>query len=185
MYKIGDTLNPLDIKATVTKNSNDIASIKYYVDGTLVNTKDSTTDSTLPNGGAYTYQYTTDITSTTKIKVVVNDGDTDVPKEIEIKFVSPYYYGASATNVVTSTTGLTESVEDKGDKTINFVCNNEYAVFMYPTSYGNITTILDENGFNCTTDFTMSTTTVDSVTYNVYVSNNPLSTSGFKYTFKL
>ena len=61
----------------------------------------------------------------------------------------------------------------EGDKTINYVCNNEYAVFMYPSSYGNITTILDENGFNCTTDFTLSTTTIDSVSYNVYVSNNP------------
>ena len=185
VYKKGDTLNPLDIKATVTKNSNDIVSIKYYVDTTLVDTKDSSTDPTLPTGGTFTYQYTTDITTDSTIKVVVNDSTKDVTKTVKIIFVNPYYVGASATNVVTSTTGLTETVEDKGDKTINYVCNNEYAVFMYPSSYGNITTILDENGFNCTTDFALSTTTIDSVSYNVYVSNNQLTTSGFKYTFKL
>lgn len=185
VYKVGDIVNPLDIKATVTNNSNNIVSIKYYVADTLVDTKDSTTDSTLPSGGTFTYQYTTNITTASKIKVVVNDGTKDVPKELTIKFVSPYYVGVSATNVITNTTGLTDKVEDKGNKTINFVCNNEYAVFMYPSSYGNISAILDENGFNCTTDFTMSTTTVDSVSYNVYVSNNPLTTNGFSYTFKL
>lgn len=185
VYKKGDTVSTLDIKATVTKNSNDIVDIKYYVDTTLVDTKDSSTDPTLPTGGAFTYQYTTAITVDTTIKITVNDGTKDVTKTVKIEFVSPYYYGASASSTVTATTGLTESAEKKGDKTVKYTANGEYIVFMYPSSYGNLTSILDQNSFENIQDFTLTTSTIDSVSYNIYTTNNVCYCTDFSYTFKL
>ena len=101
-----------------------------------------------------------------------------------LQFILPYYYGASNTSSVSSFTGLSSSVTAKGQKTFNYTTNNQYMVFAYDSSYGNLKTILDGNGFDVTGGWTKSTVTVGGFSYFVYVSNSPTTDTNAPFTFK-
>lgn len=101
-----------------------------------------------------------------------------------LTFIQPYYYGKSATPTVSDFTGLTENVTAKGQKTFNFTTNNEYMVFAYDSSYGNLKSILDGNGFETIGGWTKNTVTVDGFSYFVYVSNSPTTDTNAPFTFK-
>lgn len=178
VYKKGSSIASVTMTATVTKKSNPITAVEFYVGGVLVDTQTGAT------GGTFTYTRTTAITSDTTFKVIVRDGTSSPEASKSVVFVNPYYYGASSSATVTDTTGLSELVETKGNKTKAYTLSNEYAVFMYPASYGNLKSILDPNNFENLADFNKSTATIDSVSYNVYVSKNPITCTNFNYTFK-
>ena len=101
-----------------------------------------------------------------------------------LTFIQPYYYGASNSSTISSFTGLTESVTAKGNKTFNYTTNNQYMVFAYDSSYGNLKTILDGNGFDVTGGWTKNTVTVDGFSYFVYVANSPTTDTNAPFTFK-
>lgn len=177
LYKVGDSISTLDMIVNATKKSNDIVSIKYYVGDTLVDTKDSTTDTDIANGGSYTYSYATAITSNTTLKVVVNDGNKDVTKTINIKFINPMYFGYSDGT-------LTEILKEKVNYTTpSLTCDEKIIVFKYPKSYGQLTQILDPNGFDNINSFTVTEETINSVDYYVYTSGS-ITVNDFKFTFK-
>ena len=173
VYEVGSTISSLSITANVTKNSNAIANTKFYVGGTLVNTNTTQTDT-----GSITYNYTSGITSTTNVKSVVNDGKNDTTSNvITINFVYPMYVGLESGT-------LTKLVRVKGNYTYsNITCTNDSVIFKYPSSYGDLKSILDPNGFENLSSFTKTTETINSVSYNVYTSGKA-TLSGFSYTFK-
>ena len=177
LYKVGDSISTLDMIVNATKKSNNIVSIKYYVGDTLVDTKDSTTDTDIANGGSYTYSYATAITSNITLKVIVNDGNKDVTKTINIKFINPMYFGYSDGT-------LTEILKEKVNYTTpSLTCDEKIIVFKYPKSYGQLTQILDPNGFDNINSFTVTEETINSVDYYVYTSGS-ITVSDFKFTFK-
>ena len=91
----------------------------------------------------------------------------------------------STTGTLTETdiTSLTKKVEAKGSKTINYTTSQSHMVFAYPSSYGAIKSIIDQNGFNVTDSFTKSTVTVNSVEYYVYVSNQCSGSYTMKFNY--
>lgn len=101
-----------------------------------------------------------------------------------LTFIQPYYYGISNTATIADFTGLTENVTAKGQKTFNYTTNNQYMVFAYDSSYGNLKTILDGNGFDVTGGWTKSTLTVDGFSYFVYIANAPTTDTNAPFTFK-
>lgn len=101
-----------------------------------------------------------------------------------LTFIQPYYYGASNSSTIADFTGLTASVTAKGQKTFNYTTNNQYMVFAYDSSYGNIKTILDGNGFDVTDGWQKSTVTVNGFSYYVYVSKSPTTDTNAPFTFK-
>lgn len=101
-----------------------------------------------------------------------------------MNFIQPYYYGKSASSTIADFTGLTKDVKAKGNKTYKFTTNNEYMVVAYDSSYGNLTSILDGNGFETIGGWTKSSITVDGFTYFVYVSNSPTTDTNAAFTFK-
>ena len=101
-----------------------------------------------------------------------------------IQFIQPYYYGKSASSTISDFTGLTSDVKAKGQKTYKFTTNNEYMVMAYDSSYGNLSSILDGNGFETIGGWTKSSITVDGFTYFVYVSNSPTTDTNASFTFK-
>jgi hypothetical protein len=44
-------------------------------------------------------------------------------------------------------------VELPSDKTLSFTSNNQKLYFAYPSSWGSVNNIIDENGFNNTSDW--------------------------------
>jgi hypothetical protein len=101
-----------------------------------------------------------------------------------LQFILPYYYGKSASSTISDFTGLTANVTAKGQKTFNFTTNNEYMVFAYDSSYGNLKSILDGNGFETIGGWTKNTVTVGGFSYFVYVSNSPTTDTNAPFTFK-
>ena len=177
LYKIGEVVNSIDLIATVTKKSNNIENIKYYIDGVLVNTKDETTNTGIGNGGTYTYTYSTPFSTDTTFKVDVYDGKNTTTKTIKVEFVNPFYCGLASST-------LQEILQKKGAYTYNNItCNNDSIVFKYPKSYGTLTSILDSNNFENISAFTRSEEVINSVDYYVYTSAVTTVTN-FKFIFK-
>lgn len=102
-----------------------------------------------------------------------------------IEFILPRVHGISATATISDFTGLTETLErKKNETTLNFAPNNQHVVFAYDAAYGDLTSILDINGFENISGFTKSNLTVDGQLYAVYVMDNKTTDAGARYTFK-
>lgn len=148
-------------------------------------TTQTLTDCTLADETVRTATYNSDITTNKTFTLSANDGKNNVSKSISYTFVSPYYVGVSSTDTLTETDikALTKKVEVKGNKTINYTTAQSYMVFAYPSSYGAISSIIDQNGFNVTDSFTKSTVTVNSVEYYVYCSNQCSGSYTMKFNY--
>ena len=56
--------------------------------------------------------------------------------------------------------------------------------FAYPSEYGALSKIADQNGFDITSTFSATTYMNGSVSYRVYCTTTPNTLSGFNVTFK-
>lgn len=98
----------------------------------------------------------------------------------------PFLYGYDAANNISGTT-LYDNLSAIGKQiigkpssiAITYNFTNKYQYFTYPAAYGDLTKVLDPNGFDVTTAFTKSVVSVTSTgiaanwtaNYNSYVSN--------------
>ena len=148
-------------------------------------TSQTLTNCTLSSTDIRKTSYTSDITSNKTFTLNASDGKNNVSKSVSYTFVNPYYIGVSSTDTLTETDikALTKKVETKGNKTINYTTSQSYMVFAYPSSYGAISSIIDQNGFNVTDSFVRNTVTVNSVEYYVYVSNQCSGTYTMKFNY--
>jgi hypothetical protein len=101
-----------------------------------------------------------------------------------VNFIQPFYWGKVASKPVSSFTGLTESVTAKGQKTVSYTTNNEFMVFAYDKSYGNLTSILDPNGFEVIGGWSKATLTVGGFDYYVWTADLATTDTGANFTFK-
>ena len=169
-YEIGST-----VKAPITFNWS------YNKDITT----QTLTDCTLTDNTIRTATYNTDITTNKTFTLSASDGKNNVSKSISYTFVNPYYTGVSSTDTLTETdvTALAKKVVAKGTQTVNYTTSQSHMVFTYPSSYGAIKSIIDQNGFNVTDSFTKSTLTINSAEYYIYVSNKCSGTYVMKFNY--
>lgn len=109
-------------------------------------------------------------------------GSVNAPSKT-IEFILPFYHGVNAAESVTDLVGMTEDLTKKGNKTYSYTANNEYLYVAYDSSYGDLTSILDENNFENKDNFILSTVTHEGMTYKVYRSLYAITGSP-KFTFK-
>lgn len=188
IQKIGTTISSVNMTATIVKGNNPITNVKYYVGASLVDTKDSTTDPAIVNGGTYTYEYTTPFSTDTTFKVDVLAGDHTETATRKIQFINPYYTGSSTTSTISDFTGLTEEIVVKNTKKeVTYgVTDNEYLVFAYDKRYGSLTSIKDENNFENIGSWNKSELTVGGQNYFVYITQLPVTIeTTFKYIFTI
>ena len=180
-FEKGTTQNVSTATVSITLGSKQITSIKVLDSSNNV-LAEKTSGITTSNS----FTLNKSVTNNTNFKAIVTDGTTSkTVTSGTFTFVNPYYYGAindGATLTETLIKGLTKSISSKGTKTFTITMNQQKAVVAYPSSYGNLTKILDENSFNVTDTFVKNTLTIDNVNYYVYVLNTP-ATSTMKYTF--
>ena len=104
-------------------------------------------------------------------------------------FVYPYYYGAiNADAENPDIQSLSKLVQLKQDTKITFSFVNQCAIFCYPASYGDLSDILDPNGFNITPTFNkgyidVARTSGETVKYVVYKSKSASTVDGYKVSF--
>lgn len=187
--KVNDTVSSLVITATVTKKTNNIASVKFYVDNVLVKT--ITTGVT--SGGTFTYTHNFDTPTNTdfNVKVIAEDiEELTGTKSQNIKFVGKSYYGYVESTVgeptATQIKALQNSIlkDSKGFVYSGITFDYNKVVYAYPSSFGALTSIKDvENNINYTSSFTKTTVTVDGISYYCYTQNDASQAVGINITF--
>jgi len=195
VFEVG-TNNNININGTTTANDETIFSngtlkrdgIDIYLFGS--NLSFSTTDNFSP-----TTQQTINYRA---YQDVGNNGNSTTiqSNNIQVNSVYTFLYGVSSANLESGGTAiytaLNKLVQLKSNKTVVLNGTNGYIYFAYPSSYGNLTSILDQNGFEQITAFTKYTATVTSVglpnnysvTYYIYKLNNITSPTNWSYQFK-
>lgn len=119
-----------------------------------------------------------DITATLK----ANDS---LIKATTIHVVNYSYTGlvSASTTTVTDPTGLTPIVKYGRYYEYQYNQANQKIVYLYPTLYGLLTSIVDQNGFEGISGFEKQTITINNVQYYLYISKIP-ATSNVTLTFK-
>ena len=176
IYEYGDSsYSPLDISWSINKLPESL-SISGPNGSTTLNVTDTSfqdTYSVNPTNGI-------GIPSTRTWTITTGDDQSTVFESRSINWVYPFFYGEDA-SILSSGTGienLTKLVQSKSDKTVEINTNSEFIYYAYPSHYGDLSTILDGNGFNVTGSFTKYTSNVvhalsnTTVVYIIYKSNS-------------
>lgn len=186
----GVTTTVTYVNAVVTRKSEPIASVDLYNGGTLVESKNAG----VADGGTIRFDQTINVTDTTTLYVKATDTKPVTVQDTAATYtyVYPYFYGtvAEGTSMTSEAVlALTKDVAVKGEKTYTYNLDNDCAVIAYPKAYGNLTSVLDRNGFDNLASFSLTEVQVTGTdgtaqAYNVYV-KTPATATGFAMTFNL
>ena len=183
-----DSINSLTISAIVTKKTNDIKKIEYFVNNSLVKTNET---AGVAAGGAFPYIYNTTIDDDVTIKVVVTDveGMTATASKT-ITFIGQSYYGLVDAGTGEPAEALVKTLNKTLKNTKKYVYSGittDWAkiCYAYPAELGKLTSIMDKvNNFNYTTSFQLNTKTIDGISYYVYTLIEPTGADGVELTFE-
>lgn len=178
--KVAETLASITINANVTKKTENIKEIRFYVDNVLVNT-----DTAHPNGGlvSYTHTFTSPTNTTFNVKIECEDikgATSKVSANTNVYFVGKSYYGVVEDNGTSF--AITESLikglsktEVKIKKALTYKNINATfgrIVYAYPKdlpSGGALTSIKDQGtGWSVFDSYTSQEITIDGITYLCY-----------------
>lgn len=205
-YEKGHVINGTTMKLTITNPGSITVSmtgavIKFYVGNTVVDTKNYIAGT---NSYSFAYNQQIKIDTTVKAELVVNGKNFNGTGNF--KFIYASYYGKISGDIDLSTansiisawtinnsTGVknigTGSYEKKliGSKALNRTginLNDEKFYYMYPESFGALSSILDGNGFDqldgyTINTFSLTTTNGDTVSYKIYTLTDPTTGTGF------
>ena len=178
--KVAETLASITINANVTKKTENIKEIRFYVDNVLVNI-----DTTHPNGGlvSYTHTFTSPTNTTFNVKIECEDiksATSKVSANTNVYFVGKSYYGVVEDDGTSF--AITESLikglsktEVKIKKALTYKNINATfgrIVYAYPKnlpSGGALTSIKDQGtGWSVFDSYTSQEITIDGITYLCY-----------------
>lgn len=178
--KVTETLARITINANVTKKTENIKEIRFYVDNVLVNT-----DTAHPNGGlvSYTHTFASPTNTTFNVKIECEDikgATSKVSANTNVYFVGKSYYGVVEDDGTPFT--ITESLikglsktEVKIKKALTYKNINATfgrIVYAYPKdlpSGGALTSIKDQaTGWSVVDSYTSQEITIDGITYLCY-----------------
>lgn len=111
-------------------------------------------------------------------------------KEVTATFVAPSYYGVLSGNASENEIkSLGKNLFLPDNKTLSFTPLEQRFYFAYPSSFGELSKIKDQNGFDITDDFilrvenfTMEDSTIES--YNIYEFNSDTTQTNFLILFE-
>ena len=190
IFEKGNNQTITSVKVVVTKKSEKITKIEVLQGSNVLISQE---DSTIANGGTFTYSINVPVNSSNVQltgKVTDAAGTVKSSTTASFNFVYPYYIGVCSENDTINESlikGLTKRIEAKGTKNISYTTEQQKMIFAYPKSYGSIKKILDPNSFDVTNTFTRTEIKItgldgSSQSYYVYV-NNASTVSGFTMTF--
>lgn len=177
------------LTANVTLTSNPIAAVRFYQGATLL----TTFTGTIPAGGSETYTYSTPFTDNITFSAQADDTNpTTVSASASFTFVYPYYNGAGAVGLTPAqVSALTKDVI-VSTATVNrtiAATAGQVLYFAYPAAYPSLTSILDVNGFETISDWTLTTANITGLdataqSYKIYEFNNPVAAGSYFYSFR-
>ena len=185
---VTDSVTTILLKATVTKKTQNVTKVAFYVGDTLVN--EITTG--VAAGGNFQYQYTPDtaIHTDTTFKATATDGKQTSTSTFSINFVAKSYYGICDADVSDPSETViksgTSNLKDTRNLTYSGITTSWGKVFYaYPKSFGALTYIKDEvNNINYFDSFQRSEVQVDGIAYYCYTLIQPTAAEDNQITFK-
>lgn len=182
-----DSINSLTINAIVTKKTNDIKKIEYFVNNSLVKTNETGVTA----GGTFTYIYNTTINDDVTIKIVVTDSEgMTATASKKITFIGQSYYGLVDAGTGEPSEAIIKALNKKLKDTKKYVYSGittDWAkiCYAYPAELGKLTSIMDKvNNFNYTTSFQLNTKIIDGISYYVYTLIEPTGADNVELTFE-
>ena len=182
----GNNISSIVLTANVTKKSNDIIKIEYYKNGSIIHTNNT------PSSGSSTDSYTdsTGINNNTTYITKVYDDKSSSTSSVTHTYVYPMYIGnvSNLNPTETDIKTMTKLIKVKGNQSNSYTISSSRFCFAYPSSYGNLTSILDPNNFEMINSFTKTVsifTMLDglSVSYNIYTLSSQTSQTAFTVTY--
>lgn len=125
-----------------------------------------------------------DTTTAHNIRATLKANDS-IAKTTVVYVVNYSYTGlvSASTTTITDPTGLTPIAHYGRDHAHQYNQVNQKIVYLYPTTYGVLYSIVDQNGFEGISGFEKQTITINNVQYYLYISKIP-ATSNVTLTFK-
>ena len=189
--KVTETLSSITINANVTKKTENIKEIRFYVDNVLVNT-----DTAHPNGGLVSYIHTfaspTNTTFNVKIECEDIKGATSrVSANTNVYFVGKSYYGClpegttiDETSIKTLNTVLKKELKYKYSGITTTGTDLYHIVLCQPKEFGIITSVKDALNFEYIQDYTVRDIIIDGIYYTLMYLTNPVSVTDFLQDYK-
>ena len=189
--KVTETLASITINANVTKKTENIKEVRFYVDNVLVNT-----DTAHPNGGlvSYTHTFTSPTNTTFNVKIECEDikGATSrVSANTNVYFVGKSYYGClpegttiDETSIKTLNTVLKKELRYKYSGITTTGTNLYHIVLCQPKEFGIITSVKDALNFEYIQDYTVRDIIIDGIYYTLMYLTNPVSVTDFLQDYK-
>ena len=178
--KVTETLTSITINANVTKKTENIKEVRFYVNNVLVNT-----DTSHPNGGlvSHTHTFASPTNTTFNVKIECEDikgATSKVSANTNVYFVGKSYYGVveddgTAFAITESLIKGLSKTEVKIKKALTYKNINATfgrIVYAYPKnlpSGGALTSIKDQGtGWSVFDSYTSQEITIDGITYLCY-----------------
>lgn len=170
---VEDTLDKITTKAVVTKGTNNIIEVSFFVDG--IELKEIT--SGVANGGTFSYEhtFTPPTNKTFTIKVTATDGKQANTVTKTITFIGKSYFGTVAEDVIIPTEADIKSLQNNVLKNTRKLVYSGIQVdygkvlYAYPKSLGALTKIVDADGRDYTASYESGEVLVDGIEYRYYI----------------
>lgn len=145
-----------------------------------------------PAGGAENYVDPSVVSTNTTYTAHVTDGTQAGTATSSYTFISAYYYGVGAPGLTPAqVSALTKDVQgNTATENVTTSPTNEVYYFAYPDSYPALTSIIDNNGFETISDYTVTTgnnitnSFGDTDTYRIYEFNNLTTQVNFTNSYR-
>lgn len=170
---VEDTLDKIITTATVTKGTNDIIEVSFFVDG--IELKEIT--SGIADGGTFSYEhiFSTPTNQTFTIKVTATDGKQATTVTKTITFIGKSYFGTVGEDVEIPTEFEIKNLQNNVLKNTRKLTYSGIQVdygkvlYAYPKSLGALTKITDADGRDYTASYKSGEVTVDGIEYLYYI----------------
>ena len=124
-----------------------------------------------------------------KVVAKVDLNGKEISTEKSYEFINPFYAASLTGNVISEYNNAlfindSKILTKKSNQVVSYTHANKVMAFAYPSEYGALSKITDQNGFDITSTFSATTYMNGSVSYRVYCATTPNTLSGFSVTFK-
>lgn len=93
------------------------------------------------------------------------------------------YYGVVNTTTVTDISGLSSRLSSNKSYTYTASLTEQRIAYIYPKTFGELTSIKDANNFDYINSYTRSTSIFNGVEYYIYILTDPVTINNFKQIF--
>ena len=128
-------------------------------------------------------------TADKKVVAKVELNGKEISTEKSYEFIYPFYAASLTGNIVSEYNNTlfvdgNKILTKKSNQIVSYTHANKVMAFAYPSEYGALSKIVDQNGFDITGTFSATTFMYGSVSFRVYCTTTPNTLSGFNVTFK-